>query len=62
MDKKSSHKLIVRLPQEVKQWLADETVKNASSHSSEIVRSIRERMDRERATRGEPQRDTRNAL
>lgn len=42
-----SYRLIVRLPPELKQWLAEETIKNFSSQSSEIVRAIRERMDRE---------------
>jgi Arc-like DNA binding domain len=46
MDSKSSPKLMVRLPSDVKQWLADEAARNACSQSSEVVRAVREKMDR----------------
>lgn len=40
----------LRLPADVKVFLAAEAEKNASSQSSEIVRAIRERMARETKT------------
>lgn len=40
-------KLWVRFPVDVKKWLASQARKNASFQASEVVRSIRERMDRE---------------
>jgi hypothetical protein len=40
-------KLWIRLPHDVKKWLASQARRNASSQTSEIVRSLRERMDRE---------------
>ena len=39
--------LKIRLPADVKEWIERQTAKNASTQNSEIVRSIRERMDRE---------------
>lgn len=42
-------KLIVRLPEDAKLWLRDEARRNASSQNSEVVRAIRERMDRQGA-------------
>ncbi len=42
-------RLMVRLPNDVKKWLAQQARRNASSQTSEIVRSLRERMDRETA-------------
>lgn len=36
----------VRLPPEVKAWLSDQASRNGSSQNSEVVRAIRERMDR----------------
>lgn len=44
-------KLWVRFPVDVKRWLASQARKNASSQASEVVRSIRERMDRETAAK-----------
>jgi hypothetical protein len=35
----------VRLPRDIKSWLQDEATRNCSSQNSEIVRSIRSRMD-----------------
>lgn len=40
----------VRLPLDVKQWLARQCKLNASTQNGEIVRSVRERMARETAT------------
>ncbi|MBV8798704.1 MAG: Arc family DNA-binding protein [Alphaproteobacteria bacterium] len=41
----------VRLPVDVRDWIALQSKRNACSQSSEIVRSIRERMDRDAAVR-----------
>ena len=43
---KTSANLIVRLPADMKQWLTKQAARNASSQSSEIVRAVREKMDR----------------
>lgn len=40
-------KLWIRLPVDIKKWLAQQARRNASSQASEVVRSCRERMDRE---------------
>lgn len=40
------HKLTVRLPLDVKDWLETQTLRNASSFASEVVRAVRDRMDR----------------
>lgn len=49
-------RLMIRLPHDVKDWLAEQARQNASSQASEIVRSVRERMHRcaEAAAWGEP--------
>ncbi|WP_439395195.1 hypothetical protein ACRQ5Q_39470 [Bradyrhizobium sp. PMVTL-01] len=39
-------KIIIRVPPDVKAWIAAQTSENASSQSSEIVRALRERMAR----------------
>lgn len=39
----------LRLPADVKAWLVEQASKNASSQNSEIVRAVRERMDRQEA-------------
>jgi predicted transcriptional regulator len=46
---KQDPQLRIRVPKDVKDYLAKSAKRNASSQNSEIVRSIRERMDRERA-------------
>jgi hypothetical protein len=38
--------LQLRLPQDLKDWIAAQASSNASSQNSEIVRAIRERMER----------------
>ena len=38
--------LQLRLPTELKAWIAAQAAKNASSQNSEIVRAVRERMER----------------
>ncbi len=40
-------KLWIRLPHDIKRWIAQQAKRNASSQTSEIVRSVRERMERE---------------
>jgi len=42
-------KFLVRVPLELKEWLRTEAVRNASSQVSEVVRSIRFRMEAEQA-------------
>lgn len=38
--------LQLRLPTDLKAWIAAQADKNASSQNSEIVRAVRERMER----------------
>ena len=38
-------KLMLRLPPDVKNWVEEQAKRHATSQNSEIVRSIRERMD-----------------
>ncbi|MBR0691592.1 Arc family DNA-binding protein [Bradyrhizobium lablabi] len=45
MSRKMVKKCLVRLPDEIKAWLAQEASRNASSQNSEIIRCIRARMD-----------------
>jgi hypothetical protein len=42
----SFHKLTLRLPSDVKEWLEKQTIRNASSYASEVVRAVRDRMER----------------
>jgi CRISPR/Cas system-associated protein Csm6 len=51
MDSRKLPKIVVRLPPDVKAWLAEQALKNASSQTSEIVRAVREKMDRLGETR-----------
>lgn len=46
MTKKDDPQIKLRLPEELKGWIDRQAEMNRSSKSSEIVRSIRERMDR----------------
>ena len=39
----------LRLPPDLKAWIAAQAEQNASSQNSEIVRAIRERMERQEA-------------
>jgi hypothetical protein len=41
----------IRLPRDAKDWIKAEAVKNGSSQNSEIIRAVRERMDREASNR-----------
>jgi len=45
----STEKMQLRLPPEVKLWLSKQSKRNGSSQNSEIIRAIRERMDRQAA-------------
>jgi predicted HicB family RNase H-like nuclease len=38
--------LQLRLPPDVKDWLAEEAERNGSSQNSEVIRALRERMAR----------------
>ncbi len=50
MDTKgNTEKIMLRLPPEAKLWLTKQARRHSSSQNSEIVRCIRERMDRETA-------------
>lgn len=39
--------LQLRLPNDLKEWIASQAAANASSQNSEIIRAIRERKERE---------------
>lgn len=45
----NTEKFFVRLPPDAKLWLVKQANKNGSSQNSEIIRAIRERMDRQAA-------------
>lgn len=49
IEKKPSANVLVRLPPALKAWIVAEAARNCASHNSEIVRSVRERMERELA-------------
>lgn len=44
------HQLKIRLPSEVKSYLSSEASRNSSTLNSEVVRAIRERMERANKT------------
>ena len=44
-------KLMIRMPRDMKLWLMAQAKRNASSQNSEIIRTLRERMDRETVTK-----------
>lgn len=46
-EKGSWPRYMVRLPPDLKRWIALQAVYNSSSQNSEIIRCIRERMERE---------------
>ena len=46
MNSRYMPKITIRVPQDLKAWLAQQSERNASSQSSEIVRAVRERMER----------------
>lgn len=41
--------LPIRFPADVKTWLADQARQNGSSQNSEVIRAVRERMERQQA-------------
>jgi hypothetical protein len=47
--KHESANMLVRLPPALKAWVVEEAAKNCASHNSEIVRCVRERMERQLA-------------
>lgn len=50
MEKRTNtEKMQVRLPPDLKLWLNKQANKNGSSQNSEIIRALRERMDRQAA-------------
>jgi hypothetical protein len=57
MTEKSVKTLLVRLPVEVKEWLEKESGRNLSSQGSEVVRSVRLRMESERRVGERPMLD-----
>jgi hypothetical protein len=42
----ANHQLKIRLPSDVKSYLSSEAIRNSSTLNSEVVRAIRERMER----------------
>jgi len=40
-----AERLLVRLPRDVKEWVQREAARNCASQNSEIIRSIRARME-----------------
>ena len=46
-------KLQVRFPADVKEWIEREAKRNANSQNSEIIRCIRERMERQNEKTGQ---------
>ncbi|WP_425603467.1 Arc family DNA-binding protein [Stenotrophomonas maltophilia] len=46
MSKSEDPQFKLRLPRDVRDWIGCQAAQNRSSKSSEIIRSIRERMDR----------------
>jgi len=49
--KAEASSVLVRLPHAFKNWITEEAAKNCSSQNSEIVRCVRDRMEREQAGR-----------
>lgn len=47
-------KFLVRLPADVKAFIASQAARNGSSQNSEIVRCIRDRMDETKTATSEP--------
>ena len=45
--KQETKGLLVRLPKDVKAWLESEATYNGASQNSEIIRSIRARMEKQ---------------
>jgi hypothetical protein len=47
--KGQSANMLVRLPPALKAWVVAEAARNGASHNSEVIRCVRERMEREKA-------------
>lgn len=47
--KENTEAFFVRLPADAKLWVVKQAKKNGSSQNSEVIRAIRERMDRQAA-------------
>jgi hypothetical protein len=45
--KQEARSLLLRLPKDVKAWLESEAAYNGASQNSEIIRSLRARMERQ---------------
>ena len=52
-DRKKLKVIQVRLPEDVKEFIEEEAQKNLSSQNSEIIRCIREKMERLAKEKGE---------
>lgn len=50
MNSRKMPQIVVRLPEDVKNWLTAQAEKNYSSQNSEIVRALRERIERVEAS------------
>lgn len=46
MDSRKLPQIVVRMPYDVKEWVSAQAEKNYGSQNSEIVRCIREKMER----------------
>jgi hypothetical protein len=62
MNNRSLPKIVVRLPRDVKDWLAEQAAENASSQGSEIVRAVRERIARHQRDRPVPAEEFRESV
>lgn len=38
--------VLLRLPRDLKDWIAEQAKRNGASQNSEIIRAVRDRMDR----------------
>ena len=52
MAQRESAPILVRLPRDVKTWIERQAARNGASQNSEIIRSIRLRMDGENRVAG----------
>lgn len=53
LKKEDAERVLVRLPREVKDWIRGEAARNGASQNSEIIRSIRARMDQHQPARSD---------
>lgn len=52
MIKKKMPQMVVRLPEDLKAWVEEQSERNFSSQNSEIVRAVRDRKERLIASSG----------